>query len=95
MRGIPFSDEIIQKAVAGLDIWPILALSSIVCLVIATFVSHTVASVLLVPVAAQIGSAMEIPHPNLLVMVSHFRLYAEVNMLKTFVLQSTALICSA
>lgn len=63
------SDDIIQSAVQGLDIWPILALSSMVCLIIATFVSHTVASVLLVPVAAQIGEAMEVPHPNLLVMV--------------------------
>ena len=64
----------LQDALKGLDIWLILALSSTVCLVIATFVSHTVASVLLVPVAAQLGAAMEDPHPNLLVMVSRFDL---------------------
>lgn len=66
------SGRVIQEAVKGLDIWPILALSSVICLVIATFVSHTVASVLLVPVAAQIGAAMESPHPRLLIMVSAF-----------------------
>jgi phosphate transporter len=64
----PFRDVAIQAAVRGFDIWPILALSAVVCLVIATFVSHTVASVLLVPVAAQIGESMEIPHPRLLIM---------------------------
>ena len=53
-----------------MDIWPILAIFSVICLVIATIVSHTVASVLIVPIAAQVGAALEVPHPSLLIMVS-------------------------
>ena len=34
-------DRVIQKAVLGLDIWPILAIFSCIVLVIATLISHT------------------------------------------------------
>ncbi|KAM0750269.1 SPX-domain-containing protein [Meredithblackwellia eburnea MCA 4105] len=61
-------DRVIEHVVLGLDIWPILALFSIVVLVIATLISHTIASVLVVPIAAQIGAAMEVPHPRLLIL---------------------------
>ncbi|KAK4049903.1 low-affinity phosphate transporter [Microbotryomycetes sp. JL221] len=60
-------DHVIQNLVLGLDIWPILAIFSIVVLIIATLISHTIASVLVVPIAAQIGSAMQVPHPRLLI----------------------------
>ncbi|ORY69413.1 SPX domain-domain-containing protein [Leucosporidium creatinivorum] len=60
-------DSVIQDLVLGLDIWPILAIFSVVVLVIATLISHTIASVLVVPIAAQIGAAMEVPHPRLLI----------------------------
>jgi hypothetical protein len=61
------SDTVIQDVVLGLDLWPILALFSVLTLIIATFVSHTVAAVLIVPVAAQIGAGMETPHSRLLI----------------------------
>ncbi|KAM0786287.1 hypothetical protein ACM66B_001766 [Microbotryomycetes sp. NB124-2] len=60
-------DRVIQKLVLGLDIWPILAIFSVVVLIIATLISHTIASVLVVPIAAQIGAAMEVRHPRLLI----------------------------
>ncbi|GAA5896517.1 hypothetical protein JCM8208_004221 [Rhodotorula glutinis] len=60
-------DAVIQDVVLGMDIWPILALFSVIVLVIGTFISHTIAAVLVVPIAAQIGSAMETPHPRLLI----------------------------
>ncbi|CEQ41668.1 SPOSA6832_03395 [Sporobolomyces salmonicolor] len=82
-------DRVIERIVLGLDIWPILALFSLVVLVIATFISHTyvrlllsplsiahrislarrnsIAAVLVIPIAAQIGAAMEAPHPRLLI----------------------------
>ncbi|KAK4050233.1 low-affinity phosphate transporter [Microbotryomycetes sp. JL201] len=60
-------DHVIQGLVLGLDIWPILAIFSVVVLIIATLISHTIASVLVVPIAAQIGAAMEVPHPRLLI----------------------------
>ncbi|GJN93376.1 hypothetical protein Rhopal_006430-T1 [Rhodotorula paludigena] len=60
-------DNIIEQVVLGLDIWPILALFSCIVLVIGTFISHTIAAVLVVPIAAQIGAAMEVPHERLLI----------------------------
>lgn len=35
------SDGVIQQVVLGMDIWPILALFSVIVLVIGTFISHT------------------------------------------------------
>lgn len=63
-------DTVIEKAVKGLAIWPILAIFSFLALIVATFVSHSIASVLVAPIAAQIGAALEPPHPRLLIMVS-------------------------
>ncbi|GAA5863231.1 hypothetical protein JCM8547_002871 [Rhodosporidiobolus lusitaniae] len=60
-------DTVIEHAVLGLDVWPILCFFSVIVLVIATFISHTIAAVLVVPIAAQIGAAMETPHPRLLI----------------------------
>ncbi|EPS45285.1 hypothetical protein H072_734 [Dactylellina haptotyla CBS 200.50] len=39
-------------------------------LVIATFISHTVAALIILPIVAQVGSQMEDPHPRVLVMAS-------------------------
>ncbi|GAA6054153.1 hypothetical protein NBRC10513_006151 [Rhodotorula toruloides] len=60
-------DSVIQQAVLGMDVWPILALFGMLVLVLATFISHTIAAVLIVPIAAQIGDAMKTPHSRLLV----------------------------
>lgn len=49
--------------------WPILAIFSFMSLIVATFVSHSIASVLLAPIAAQIGAALDPPHSTLLIMV--------------------------
>lgn len=62
------SDVVLERAVKGLDVWPILAIFSILALIVATFVSHSIASVLVAPIAAQIGQALEPPHPRLLIM---------------------------
>jgi len=60
--------------VHGLDLWPILVLFGVISLVIATCVSHTVAAVLIVPIAAEVGGALEVPHPRLLIMVRRLRM---------------------
>lgn len=39
-------------------------------LVFATFVSHTVAALIILPIVKQVGENLPIPHPNLLVMVT-------------------------
>lgn len=64
------SDTIIEQFVKGLDVWPILTIFSALALVVATFVSHSIASVLVAPIAAQIGDALEPPHPRLLIMAT-------------------------
>lgn len=63
-------DAVIQRVVLGLDIWPILALFSVLVLVIGTFISHTIAAVLVVPIASTIGNAMDSPHPRLLILAT-------------------------
>ncbi|ELU40344.1 phosphate permease [Rhizoctonia solani AG-1 IA] len=39
-------------------------------LIVSTFISHTIASVLLVPIAAEVGSNLPDPHPRLLVFIT-------------------------
>jgi len=63
-------DHFISKSVQGLDLFTILAVFSCIVLVISTFVSHTIAAVLVVPIAAQIGAGLPEPHPRLLIMVT-------------------------
>jgi phosphate transporter len=65
-------DAFLEKMVGGLSLWQILAVFSLVVMVIATFISHTIAAVLLVPIASRIGESLEDPHPRLLIMVRPF-----------------------
>jgi len=39
-------------------------------IVVATFISHTVAALIILPLVAQVGQGMSEPHPNLLVFSS-------------------------
>jgi len=47
----------------------VLALTAVV-MVVSTFISHTIASVLLVPIAAQVGKNLPVPHPRLLIFIT-------------------------
>ncbi|KAI0535920.1 SPX domain-containing protein [Xylaria digitata] len=60
----------ISAEVHDLDLYVVLLIFSGLALVIATFISHTVAALILLPLVYDIGKAMEEPHPNLLVMVT-------------------------
>lgn len=62
-------DEILRVWVKGLSLWPMVVVISLCTVVIATFISHTIAAVLIVPVAAQVGEAMDDPRPRLLILV--------------------------
>ncbi|KAI1496511.1 SPX domain-containing protein [Biscogniauxia marginata] len=62
--------ESISKEVHGMDLYVILLIFSSLTLVIATFISHTVAALIVLPLVSDIGKAMEEPHPNLLVMAA-------------------------
>ncbi|KAI0454248.1 SPX-domain-containing protein [Xylaria acuta] len=60
----------ISAEVHKLDLYVVLLIFSSLALVIATFISHTVAALILLPLVYDIGKAMEKPHPNLLVMAT-------------------------
>ncbi|KAI1823922.1 SPX domain-containing protein [Xylaria intraflava] len=62
--------EKISGEVHQLDLYVVLLIFSSLALVIATFISHTVAALILLPLVYDIGLAMEEPHPNLLVMAT-------------------------
>lgn len=60
----------ITAKVEHLSLYSVLLVFSALILVIATFISHTVAALIILPLVRQIGVGMENPHPNLLVMAS-------------------------
>lgn len=58
----------IQTAVSGFSMWVVLLIFSCLTLVFATFVSHTVAAVIILPIIQQVGMSFADPHPRVLVM---------------------------
>jgi len=63
-------DTEIRIIIAGLDLYQVVLVLSAVVLVVSTFISHTIASVLLVPIAAEVGARLADPHPRLLIMLT-------------------------
>ncbi|WVQ74954.1 hypothetical protein IAR50_004562 [Cryptococcus sp. DSM 104548] len=63
-------DSVLEHLVEGMGLYSILIVFSILALVIATFISHTIAAVLLVPIATRIGDSLDEPHPRLLIMAT-------------------------
>lgn len=61
--------QITQK-VDGMSLYGVLVVFAALILVIATFISHTVAALIVLPLVHQVGQGMSEPHPNLLVMAS-------------------------
>lgn len=59
--------EIVSSKVEGMSLYGVLVVFSVLILVIATFISHTVAALIFLPLVYDVGVAMEQPHPNLLV----------------------------
>jgi phosphate transporter len=62
--------ESITKRVDGLSLYTVLVVFASLILVIATFISHTVAALIILPLVHSVGLGMEQPRPNLLVMGS-------------------------
>ncbi|KAI9480820.1 MAG: SPX domain-containing protein [Benjaminiella poitrasii] len=58
----------IKDGVQTLQPIAILAIFAFLILVFSTFVSHTVAALIIVPIVQQVGQNLPVPHPNLLVM---------------------------
>ena len=67
-------DIIGHRIAAGVSDMPVLAILfifGILVLVFATFVSHMVAALIILPIVKQVGEHLSPPHPNLLVMVTY------------------------
>lgn len=60
--------EAITEHVQEYSLYGILVVFSSLILVIATFISHTVAALIILPLVYNVGKGLEEPHPNLLVM---------------------------
>jgi di/tricarboxylate transporter len=60
--------EEIRKGVAGMGLFSVLVIFAAMILVVATFISHTVAALIVMPIVAQVGGEMDDPHPRLLIM---------------------------
>lgn len=58
----------ITAEVQGLSLYGVLVVFASLILVVATFISHTVAALIILPLVQSVGMDMEEPHPNLLVM---------------------------
>ncbi|KAI4172536.1 MAG: hypothetical protein LQ346_008585 [Caloplaca aetnensis] len=56
--------------VEGLGLYSVLVVFCSLILVVATFISHTVSALIILPLVHQVGAGMKDPHPNLLVMAS-------------------------
>ncbi|KAI8646215.1 Sodium:sulfate symporter transmembrane region-domain-containing protein [Parasitella parasitica] len=62
----------ISEHVMGLSSFEVLFIFSCLVLVIATFISHTVAALIVLPIVAKIGAQLTDPNPRLLVMGTAF-----------------------
>lgn len=60
----------ITSSVDGMSLYGVLVVFAGLILVVATFISHTVAALIVLPLVQQVGQGMSEPHPNLLVMGS-------------------------
>ncbi|KAH6901271.1 SPX domain-containing protein [Coprinopsis sp. MPI-PUGE-AT-0042] len=63
-------DAEIQKLLNGFSLYTVVLILSPVALVISTFISHTIASVLLVPIAKEVGSNLPGQPKNLLIFIT-------------------------
>jgi phosphate transporter len=62
--------ESITGRVEGFSLYGVLVVFAGIILVVATFISHTVAALIFLPLVQQVGQGMSQPRPNLLVMAS-------------------------
>lgn len=58
----------ITEGVEGMSLYSVLVVFCSLILIVATFISHTVAALIVLPLVQQVGQSMTEPHPNLLVM---------------------------
>ena len=60
--------KIITDAVQGMSLYSVTVVFASLILVVATFISHTVAALIILPLVQTVGMGMDEPHPRILVM---------------------------
>jgi phosphate transporter len=60
----------IRNGVSGMGLFAVLLIFAVLVLTVATFISHTVAALIVMPIVAQVGAEMDDPHPRLLIMAA-------------------------
>lgn len=60
----------ITEKVGGMSLYALTCTFAALIAVVATFISHTVAALIILPLVREVGAGMAEPHPNLLVMAS-------------------------
>ncbi|KAM9899038.1 hypothetical protein OXX69_009643 [Metschnikowia pulcherrima] len=60
----------IEKEVEGFSLFGVTLAFGLLILTMATFVSHTVAALIVIPLVSEIGNKMSDPHPRMLIMAS-------------------------
>ncbi|CAG8453530.1 4566_t:CDS:2, partial [Cetraspora pellucida] len=60
----------IQSMTSNLDVWQVFVVFAFLILIVATFISHTVGALIILPIVAEIGDNLGGSHRNLLVMGS-------------------------
>ncbi|KAG5652755.1 hypothetical protein H0H81_003842 [Sphagnurus paluster] len=63
-------DATLRESIHGLSLYSVILILSPVVLIISTFISHTIASVLLVPIAKEMGQALPGQPKNLLIFIT-------------------------
>ncbi|VEU22334.1 DEKNAAC103721 [Brettanomyces naardenensis] len=64
--------KLIKEGLQDKELFTVLSIFGVIVTVTATFVSHTVAALIIIPLIAEIGKSLPDPHPNLLVMATAF-----------------------
>jgi len=67
---IDILDVVIRRGVEGRSLLSVVAVLCVFVLVVSTFISHTIASVLLVPIAAEVGKNLPGDHARLLIFIT-------------------------
>ncbi|KAF8799051.1 SPX-domain-containing protein [Phlegmacium glaucopus] len=63
-------DDIIRDLITGVPLYSVVLILSPVVLIVSTFISHTIAAILLVPIAKEVGSSFPGDHQNLLIFIT-------------------------
>jgi len=63
-------DVMIRNLAQGLSLYTVILVLSPAVLIVSTFISHTIASLLLVPIAKEVGSNLPGNHANLLIFIT-------------------------